>query len=140
MSTAWAGDAPCSSAKIEPERAAICVYNIGKKPAFATLKVMVNGVVQGKLAKRQPWMLVSVGPGVQVVGIDIGNAPQARRKVDAVAGQVSYVRYVASFTTRAGFFDTMYESETQLLEVSASDARGDLDQFTSSRESKRKRT
>lgn len=140
VSSAWAGESPCTPAANEPERASICIYNVGKKPTFATLKVVVNGEVQGKLAKKQPWMLVSVGPGVHVVGIDIGNAPQARQKINAVAGQVTYLRYVFSFENNTGFFDITTQSATQLHEVSASDARGELDQFTSPRASKRNRT
>jgi hypothetical protein len=125
---------------MEPERASICIYNIGKKPAFSALRVVVNGEVQGTLAKRQPWLLVNVEPGVHVVGIDLGNAPQVRRKVDAISGEVTYLRYVFSLQTRTGFFDTTSESETQLHEVSANDALSDLDQFTSSRRSNRNKT
>jgi hypothetical protein len=140
VSSTWAGGSPCAPAAADPEQAGICVYNVGKKNGFGALKVVVNGEVQGKLARKQPWILVSVKPGAHVVGIDIGDYPQARRKVETVAGQVTYLRYQYSFDSQAGFFDRTSQWQTQLQEVSASDALGDLDQFAGSRTSKPKKT
>lgn len=139
-SSTWASDAPCTPPAPTPESASICVYNVGKKPAFSTLRVVVNGTVEGKLARKQPWLLVNVRPGATVVGIDIGNTPQVRRRVEALAGQVTYLRYVFTTSIKTGFFDTTSEAQALLQEVTASDALADLDRLSGTRHSKRGRT
>lgn len=139
-SSTWAGDAPCTPTAATAETASICIYNVGKKPAFASVRAVVNGTVHGKLVNRRPWVLVNVRPGVNVVGIDMGNSPHARRKVEAVAGQVTYVRYASTISTKVGFFDTSTDVQALLQEVTASDALGDFDQLLNKRSSKRSRT
>ncbi|MBM0107381.1 hypothetical protein JM946_21795 [Steroidobacter sp. S1-65] len=139
-SSARASDAPCTPPVASAESASVCVYNAGKMPAFGGFKVVVNGTVAGKLVKKQPWVLVNVRPGANVVGIDIGNAPHVRQKVETVAGQVTYLRYVSSTSIRVGFFDTSSEAQALLQEVTASDALADFDQLRGKRHSKRSRT
>ncbi|HEY5755859.1 MAG TPA: hypothetical protein VIU34_08545 [Steroidobacter sp.] len=139
-SSTWASDAPCTPTAATTETASICIYSVGKKPAFTSLKAVVNGTAHGKLVNKRPWVLVNVRPGVNVVGIDMGNSPHARRKVEAVAGQVTYVRYVSTISTKVGFFDTSVDVQALLQEVTASDALGDFDQLLNKRSSKRSRT
>ncbi|WP_116807935.1 hypothetical protein [Steroidobacter cummioxidans] len=139
-SSMWANDAPCAPTEASAESASICVYNVGKKPAFSTLKVVVNGAMQGKLVNKRPWVMVNVRPGINLVGIDIGNAPHARRRVEALAGQVTYLRYASTATAKAGFFDVTREAQTLLEEVTAADALTDFDQLPGKPRSKRGRT
>jgi AraC-like DNA-binding protein len=139
-SSTWASDAPCTPTGATAEIASICIYNVGKKPAFASLKAVVNGTVHGKLVNKRPWVLVNVRPGITVVGIDMGNTPHARRRVETVAGHVTYVRYVSTISTKVGFFDTSSETQALLQEVTASDALGDFDRLLNKRSAKRSRT
>ena len=139
-SSTWASDAPCTPADATTESANICIYNVGKKPAFVSLNVVVNGAVQGKLVNKRPWLLVSVRPGTNLVGIDFGSAPHVRRKVETVAGQVTYLRYVSTTSMKAGFFDMTTEAQSLLQEVTASDALADFNQLPGKRGARRSRS
>lgn len=130
IANAQGGQQPCSATSLVEGRAGICVYDVGKRQMFASVRVVLNGEVRGKLARQQRWLWVDAAPGMHVVGIDVGKTPQARRKIQATAGQISYLRYERVVQIETGFFDTSADVQADLREVSESDAASDLGQLT----------
>jgi hypothetical protein len=130
IANAQGDEQPCSATSLVEGRAGICVYDVGKKPLFTSVRVVLNGEVRGKLARQQPWLWVDAAPGVHVVGIDVGRTPQARRKVQAAAGEINYLRYERVIQVETGFFDTSTAVQADLREVSETDAASDLSQLT----------
>jgi hypothetical protein len=109
------------------------VYDVGKKPLFTSVRVVLNGEVRGKLARQQPWLWVDAAPGAHIVGIDVGRTPQARRKIQTAAGEINYLRYERVVQIETGFFDTNTDVQADLREVSRSDAASDLSRLTTAR-------
>ena len=129
LANAQGNEQPCSSTLLTQGRAGICVYDVGRKPLFVSIRVVLDGEVRGKLAKQQPWLWVDADPGAHVIGVDLGKSPQARRKVQAAAGEIKYLRYERVIQTTIGFLDTTSAAQADLLEVAAADAAGDLDRL-----------
>lgn len=139
LSNAQGNEQPCSPASLAPGLAGICVYDLGKKPLFVSVRVVLDGEVQGKLAKQQPWLWVNAKPGAHVVGIDLGKSAQARRKIQAAAGDIKYLRYQQVREHVTGFFDVSTAVQSDLREVSASDAASELEQLAASVSKKQRR-
>jgi hypothetical protein len=124
-----AKEQPCAAVALSPGRSGICVYSMTNPPAFGTMRVMLDSEPQGKLTRRQPWILIDAETGPHIVGIDLGSRPQARQKTMIDAGRVVYLRHESVRQTQVGFFDASTSMRTQLQEVSDVDAAGDLQQL-----------
>jgi hypothetical protein len=124
--SARAGHSPCDNQGIVPDHGAICVYMIGGKALFTSIHVDLDGDRLSKLTTREPWVLIDVGSGMHVVGIDANSTAIARLKVQVAAGELKYVRYNRVFESHVGFLDTTSRLMTSLTEVTAAEGSSEL--------------